>query len=274
MMESSKPERASQTASDDAAAEAPAELDHYVRALSHDMSANLMILESSLGRLKRKSAGANVLASLAEDFAHVDACLRESKRFLDDLKLLGQTGHVDMEPASVELRKLVERVIFEQQPLLEERGMQAQIATALPTVLCNETRLHQVFTNLIRNAARHGGDPHAPVVTISAVRRAADEGPAAFGWIEVHDNGPGIGPDDRESIFLPGERLRGAHPSGSGMGLAIVKKIVESYGGTIWVDPACTQGTAFTLSLPLAPTLRKDLPAPHLRSDGATLHTP
>lgn len=237
------------------------------------MSANLMVLESSLSRLKRKSAGAKVLSSLAEDFAHVDACLQESKRFLDDLKLLGQTGQVDMRPTRLELRPLVEQVIFEQRPLLEERGMHVQIATALPTVWCNETRMQQVFTNLIRNAARHGGDRRSPEVTVSWLRRAVDEAPSPLAWIEIHDNGPGIRAEDRTAIFLPGRRLASAHPSGSGMGLAIVKKIIESYGGTILVDPACTQGTAFVLSLPLASPAKQEPRAPHLLSDPSTTRT-
>ena len=69
-------------------------------------------------------------------------------------------------------------------------------------------------------------------------------------WLSIHDNGPGIPVASREEIFLPGRRLPGAHESGSGMGLAIVRKIVEHYGGQAFVDPLCPNGAAVVVTLP------------------------
>lgn len=227
------------------------ELDHYVRALSHDMNANLMVLESSLRQLKRKSSQQETLHGLAEDFAHVEACLRESKRFVDDLVLLGKTGSVDLDPAHVELDRIVDEVLFEQGPLLAERKVDVAREFGLPSVWCNESRVKQVITNLIRNAVRHGCDPLSPRVSIGQVPPPRGASGAQYVWLRIHDNGPGIPEAHRQEIFLPGRRLASAHPDGSGMGLAIVRKIVERSGGTIFVD-ASTPGTAFVLSLPSA----------------------
>lgn len=223
-------------------------MDHFVRALSHDMAANFMVLEDSLRRLKRK-LGHNPLAELTENFAHVEACLRESKRFLDDLVQLGRTGTVDMQAELVPLGPLVREVIFEQRPLLDERGIEVTVAVHLPTVCCNEVRLRQIFTNLIRNAARHGCAASSPQIEIHQIDppTGAD---SRFVWLRVYDNGRGIPPAAREEIFLPGKRLASAHQDGSGMGLAIVRKAIAHYGGTIFVDANCHEGTAFLFSLP------------------------
>lgn len=228
-----------------------AELDHFVRALSHDMSANFMVLEDSLRRLKRNQVR-QPLADLAESFAHVEACLRESKRFLDDLVLLGKTGSVDMEAARVELDPLVREVIFEQRALLDERQIDVVVAEQLPAVWCNEVRVRQIFTNLIRNAARHGCDPHAPRIEVSEAT-SLDLPDNRFTWFRVYDNGRGIPAAEREEIFLPGKRLAGAHESGTGMGLAIVQKAIAHFGGTIFVDPHGEVGTTMLFSLPNRP---------------------
>jgi signal transduction histidine kinase len=228
------------------------ELDYFVRALSHDMNANFMLLEHSFSRLKQAlSAGSR--AELDQGVTHVDACLRESKRFLSDLVTLARTGSVDMEPTLADLSPLVNEVLFEQRELLLDRNVRVDILHPLSPVRCNRRRLKQVITNLIRNAVKHGCDPHQPRITISSDGEADSAGePAGSGYvsIRIHDNGPGIDPRFAERIFLPGQRLPQASGDGSGMGLAIVRKIVEYYGGTVRVDFQSGPGTALVVSLP------------------------
>jgi signal transduction histidine kinase len=227
------------------------ELDHFVRALSHDMSANFMLLDSSFRQLKR-SCDEKPMAGLTKGLSHVEACLKESKRFVDDLVTLARTGSVQMEPTRVELAPLVAEVLFEQEELLAERGVHHEVDHGLPAVWCNEGRVKQVLTNLVRNAVRHGCDTQHPLLRIGRAQPPNAVAAPRFHWLCVYDNGPGIPPESREEVFLPGKRLAGAHCDGSGMGLAIVRKIVEHYGGTIFVDPSCEQGTGFILSLPVA----------------------
>jgi signal transduction histidine kinase len=247
------------------------EMNHFVRSLSHDMTAMFMLLDHSFQRLKdaaspvaakpvaaveqpaivepRPMAGA--IGPLTQRFAHVEACLRESKRFLDDLTTVARTGTVEMEPSRVELSLLVEEVLFEQRELLDERGVEVEIEADLPAVWCNPCRVKQVITNLVRNAVRHGCDPREPRITIAG-RSSPDPTEAAFEWLTIHDNGPGIPPQAREEIFEPGRRLSTAHPDGTGMGLSIVRKIVQHYGGQVFVEPKSGSGTTFVLSLPSA----------------------
>lgn len=225
-----------------------------MRALSHDMSANLMLLESSLREVRATCSTENPLGELREGLAHAEACLRESKRFLDDLVALGQTGVVQMEPARVELAAVIADVLYEQRPLLAARAIRVVVAPDLPVVWCNPNRVKQVITNLIRNAARHGCSKDDPLIHIETIpcplRFAGKHGGQA--WLRIFDNGRGIPAADQESIFLPGRRLASAAPEGSGMGLAIVRRVVEHFGGRVIVEPGLNTGTAFLLSFPVA----------------------
>lgn len=228
------------------------EMDHFVRALSHDMTANLMLLESSLREVQATCAEKTPLDGLTEGLAHVEACLQESKRFLDDLIALGQTGAVQMEPARVELGDVIADVLFEQQPLFEARGFIVHVSPDLPAVWCNRNRVKQVITNLVRNAARHGGAKSNPEIRIEPApcpgRFASRYGNQI--WLRVFDNGRGIPAADQERIFLPGRRLATAAPDGSGMGLAIVRRAVEHFGGRVLVEPHLSTGAAFLVSFP------------------------
>lgn len=251
------------------------EMDQVVRSLSHDMSAMFMLLDHSIQRLKdatdpadksgaratRCGGGANIQATaaseqsvelrpLAQQFTHVEACLRESKRFLDDLTTIARTGHVQMEPSCVELDQSVAEVLFEQRELLAERNVQVNVAPGLPAVWCNPFRVKQVITNLVRNAARHGCGASEPRISIGPWP-SPDPAETGFAWLSIHDNGPGIPCNSREVIFEPGRRLAGAHADGSGMGLSIVRKIVQHYGGEVFVAPT-EEGATFVFSLPFA----------------------
>ena len=226
------------------------EMDHFVKALSHDMSVNFMILEHSLKELK-KSASATPLKGVVEGFAHVEANLKQSRRFLDDLVKLSQTGSVQMEPQRVELNDLIGDVLFEQEEVLRQRGIEVEVEPQLPAAWCNPNRAKQVFTNLIRNAARHGCDALHPRIEIGVAPPQPAGDPDRLGLF-VRDNGPGIPHEWRRQIFLPGKRVPGTAAAGSGMGLAIVQKVIEHYGGTIEVDAGCERGTAMLFSLPRA----------------------
>jgi signal transduction histidine kinase len=192
---------------------------------------------------------------VAERFAHVEACLRESRRFLDDLVMLARTGAIEMAPSRTELSRTVQEALYEQRELLEGRGIQVTVDPDLPAVWCNPARAKQVLTNLIRNAAKHGCDPHEPRIIVarrspSAATAATETAKPGLESLVVYDNGPGIPASAREDVFRPGRRLPGAHPDGSGMGLSIVRRIVEYYGGQVLVDPDVHAGTAIVFSLP------------------------
>lgn len=256
------------------AASAPADVSHSLGALSHDLTANLMVLEASLKQLK-KSCDETPLDGLAQGFAQVDACLRESKRFLDDLRLLSRSGQVQLEPSPLDLHDVVRGVLEEQAPLLAERKIRVEVASPLPNFWCNETRAKQLLTNLVRNAVLHGCHPRRPRIEISATLQSGPDPTSpptaplpSWVWTRVYDNGLGIPAKHRQAVFQPGERLAPARSAGTGMGLAIVAQIVEHFRGRVWIDDT-PQGTAVIFSLPAAPTVAPArtplvLPEPHL----------
>jgi len=227
------------------------ESEHFVRALSHDMNANFMLLESSFRRLKESLEDSDQ-SELGQVIAHVEACLHESKRFLDDMVRLARSGSVDMEPGRVDLGKVVEAVLFEQRELLLGRGVEVNVRRPLPLLWCNPLRVKQIVTNLVRNALKHGCDPGHPRITISSIpEKHGGLAGRRLAVIRIHDNGPGIDPRWADDVFLPGRRLPKASEDGSGMGLAIVKKIAEHYGGSVRLDPNCRSGTTFEVALPI-----------------------
>jgi len=224
------------------------QMDHLVRALSHDMNANFMLMESSFSTLQQ-----SLETQRTEDFdlkevaAHVRACMTESRRFLNDLVGLARTGRVEMEPELTDTESVVEEVLFEQRELFADRNVAVEVCGPLPKLWCNRHRLKQVITNLVRNAAKHGMDAREPKLKISGEGDGSAPGMAS---LSIHDNGSGIRPEWREEIFMPGRRLPDTRVEGSGMGLAIVRKIVQHYGGSVCVESGTEGGTAFEIELP------------------------
>ena len=116
----------------------------------------------------------------------------------------------------------------------------------LPWVVADPVHVRQLFQNLIGNALKYRQRNSRPRITISAQRVGAS-------WIfAVKDNGIGIAPVHHEKIFVPFKRLHGSEIAGAGIGLATCKRIVERYGGRIWVESQVGEGATFCFSLPAA----------------------
>lgn len=229
--------------------ETHADLDHFVRALSHDMNANFIVMEHSFSQLEQSlHSGCPELPRLRELASHVRACMAESKRFLNDLIDLARTGSVEMEPEAADTGAIVGEVLFEQRALLEERNVDVQVLAPFPRLWCNRHRLKQIVTNLVRNALRHGLDGAHPRLILDSPDLGERNGTTAA--LRVCDNGPGIPPAWLERIFQPGCRLPGTRAEGSGMGLAIVRKIVSHYGGVVRAESSPNGGAAFVVELP------------------------
>jgi light-regulated signal transduction histidine kinase (bacteriophytochrome) len=135
--------------------------------------------------------------------------------------------------------------------MLQERGVEVRIPTRLPTVLCSGVLVAEVFRNLIENAAKYN-EKDERWVEIGVVpedgERDARRAPPVFA---VRDNGIGIRDRHFESVFRIFKRLnaRDRFGAGTGMGLTIVKKIVERHGGRIWIESELDQGSTFYFTL-------------------------
>jgi light-regulated signal transduction histidine kinase (bacteriophytochrome) len=140
-------------------------------------------------------------------------------------------------------RELVERALGALDGTIEPSGARVEIGE-LPAVVANGAALTQVFQNLLANAVKFS-DAATPVVAITAARERE-------AWcFAVADNGVGIDPAQAERVFRMFQRLHAdGHYEGTGIGLAICKRIVERHGGRIWHEPGADGGTVFRFTVP------------------------
>ena len=127
---------------------------------------------------------------------------------------------------------------------LESRRVRVHVEKEIPLVACHRAYLRQVFDNLISNAIKFSSHRADPEIRIEARRW----GERVQFW--VSDNGSGIPPEHRERVFEPFVRVSAPSVKGSGIGLTIVKRIVELYGGEVWVEPESRSGCTVTFTLP------------------------
>jgi PAS domain S-box-containing protein len=220
------------------------DLEQFAYVASHDLQEPLRMVASYTQLLARRYQ--TRLDDQADLYIHyaVDGA-RRMQELIGDLLSYSRVGTRGKPPAPVGCGPVLEEVLQDLGPSLEETGGRVS-ASELPVVLADRTQLAQVLRNLVGNALKfHGDEP--PRVEVSAGRQGDR-------WaLSVADNGLGIEPQYHERIFEVFQRLhsRGAYP-GSGIGLAIVKKIVERHGGRITVESTPGRGTRFTFTLPAA----------------------
>lgn len=220
------------------------DLERFAYAASHDLSEPLRAVSGMVQLLARRYEGR--LGTDAD--LYISRAVAASGRMqvlIDDLLVYSRVGHGEMAAGAVDCKALVTRVLADlRQPIEDARA--TVTVDRLPTLQGDATQIRQVFQNLISNALKFHGDA-APDIDVSAV-------PVGDEWrFAVTDNGIGIEPRHAERVFEVFKRLHGASSyPGTGMGLAICKRIVERHGGRLWVEPAQGGGSKFQFTLPQA----------------------
>jgi PAS domain S-box-containing protein len=221
-----------------------AELEQFAYVASHVLSEPLRMVSSYLQLLRRRYHGRlDGDADAFIDFA-VDGAAR-MRDLIDALLTYSRAGRGDRPLEAVDAGVVVDRVV---DAVTHAEAREARVSVAeLPTVLGDEQGLGQLFQNLVGNALKFVPDDRMPEIAIAA--EPADDGMWRF---EVADNGIGLEPAHAERIFRMFQRLhtRDEYP-GTGIGLAIAKKVVERHGGTIWAEPRPEGGTRFVFTLPV-----------------------
>jgi hypothetical protein len=199
---------------------------------------------------------ADQLDERANEYIHfaVDGAKR-MQDLINDLLTFSRVGRTTESFETVDLGAVVAGVVEVLAPAIEDSNATVTVGD-LPVVAGDRRLLGATLQNLISNALKFRG-PEAPVVTIDAT---LTDGAAGDEWVvTVADNGIGVDPAYGEQIFTIFKRLHNkTEYAGTGIGLALAKKIVEFHGGRIWLEPTPPPGATFKLSLPAAPGSRPE----------------
>ena len=218
------------------------ELEQFAYVASHDLQEPLRMM-ASFAQLLAKRYKDRLDADADEFIGYIVEGAARMRRLINDILTYSRVDRRGQEFAPTDCTAVIAIVCANLRATIEECGA-AIIAGPLPVVMGDETQLVQLFQNLVGNAIKFRGD--TPVcVHIGAERREND-------WLFwVGDNGIGIEPQYVERIFLIFQRLhrRNQYP-GTGIGLALAKKIVERHGGRIWVESQPGKGSTFYFTLP------------------------
>ncbi|MDH3759388.1 MAG: ATP-binding protein [Gammaproteobacteria bacterium] len=221
-----------------------AELERFTYTVSHDLKAPLVTISGFLGLLQ-KDIDAQDKKAIEGDLKQIGSAAGKMAQLLNELLELSRIGRLMNDPEYTSLSNLAcaarEQLVIQ----LETRGIEIDIADQMPTVFGDPGRLIEVFQNLIDNAIKFMGDQQAPKIEIGA--RAEGGEIRCY----VRDNGIGILPDYHLRVFDLFDRLD-LGVDGTGIGLALVKRIIEVHGGRIWVESEGEgQGSTFWFTIPM-----------------------
>jgi PAS domain S-box-containing protein len=225
-----------------------AELEQFTYTVSHDLKSPLITMKGFLGLIAKDLAEGRT-ERLREDVARMASAADGMQHLLHELLGLSRIGRIVNPSERVPFGDVAREAAGLVRARLEERRVRLEIDDDLPVVHGDRTRLVEVAQNLLENAAKFLGGQPAPVVRVGA--RPGDNGapPVLF----VQDNGIGIEPRFHEKVFGLFEKLD-PRAEGTGVGLALVRRIVEVHGGRVWIESGGRgQGTTVCFTLPLPP---------------------
>ncbi|MCI0609659.1 MAG: PAS domain S-box protein [Anaerolineae bacterium] len=225
-----------------------AELERFTYTVSHDLKSPLFTIRGFLGYLEKDALSGNQ-ERLKSDIQRITDATEKMQRLLNELLELSRIGRLMNESQPVSFGDLAREVLELVQGHIMERGITVHIQSGLPMVFGDRQRLAEILQNLIVNAAKFMGNQKEPRIEIG--QRGEEDGKPIF---YVKDNGIGIQPEHHERIFGLFNKLD-VKSDGTGIGLSIVKRIIEVHGGRIWVESEVGKGAAFFFTLPKAPVV-------------------
>jgi len=221
------------------------ELERFTYTVSHDLKSPLITVRGFLGSIQQDVAEGR-FDRLSHDVERILSATSRMQRLLDELLTLSRIGRLSNPPERVPFAELVGEASALVRGRLDAARVRVDVQEDLPAVFGDRSRLIQVLQNLFDNAAKFMGDQPNPRV-LAGTRPSTSEGRPVF---FVEDNGQGIDPSHLQKVLGLFEKLD-AHTDGTGVGLAIVKRVVEVHGGKLWVESKGRgQGTTVCFTLP------------------------
>ena len=220
------------------------ELESFVYTASHDLKAPVVSLYGMASVLmedygdKLDEKGKHYLQRLISNASFME-------QLIADLLEFSRVGRREEKPEQLEADGIIKSVLDQCYASIQARSVKVSCAAPLPSIFFDRTRLTQVFLNLVSNSIKFMGAQANPTVEIGG--RKTDR----FVEFYVKDNGIGIDPQHHHLIFGVFQRLKEVEVEGTGIGLAVVKKIIDLAGGKIWLESKKGEGATFFFQLPI-----------------------
>jgi PAS domain S-box-containing protein len=223
-------------------------LEEFAHAASHDLKEPVRKITYFTQQLKDQ-LGDRLKESESRSFTRIVNATERMGHLIDDLLLYSHVSHRPQETETVDLNEKLQRVLEDLELDIQEKNAVIHVGK-LPVVNGYRRQLQQLLQNLISNALKYSKADEPPQIDIIANR--SWEGEQQYTVISVKDNGIGFEPEYSDKIFQMFSRLHGKHEySGTGVGLSIVKKVVENHEGFISVESEPGQGSTFNIYLPV-----------------------
>ena len=229
------------------------ELDRFAYTVSHDLKSPLTTITGFLNFLQTDVATANK-DRVAHDIDRMEAAVNKLRIRLDKVLELSRAGVAINTPEEVSLKELVNETLELMTGPLETGGVKTTVAANLPVVMGDRTRLGQVIQNLIENGIKYRDLQKEPEIEIGWKGMDQNE----FQILFIRDNGIGIPLESQQYIFELFKKIN-VNSEGSGVGLALVKRIIDVHGGRIWVESEPGMGSTFFFTLPSEPKTKSVL---------------
>jgi len=220
-----------------------AELERFTYTVSHDLKSPLVTMKGFLGYLEQDMLTGNV-ERLKGDTLRIANAVEKMQELLDDLLELSRIGRFVNAPESISFEELARSAVELVEGRLKEHGVTVQIQPDLPVVYGDRRRLTEVLQNLLDNASKYMGSQPQPIIEIG--EHGEESG---LRILYVRDNGMGIPAEYHERVFGLFNKLDGLN-EGTGIGLALVRRIIEFHSGRIWVESELGKGSTFFFTLP------------------------
>jgi signal transduction histidine kinase len=218
-----------------------AELEKFTYTVSHDLKSPIVTIGGFLGFLEADLKKGNY-EKIPDTIVRIRSAAKKMEQLLNELLELSRIGRLVNPPKEVPFGELVQETLELVHGQLREKQVEVKIEADFPIVHVDHIRIVEVLQNLITNAAKFMGGQKDPTINIGM--QTIDEENVFF----VKDNGIGIAPEFHDRIFGLFNKLD-QFSEGTGIGLALVKRIIEVHGGRIWVESELGKGTTFFFTL-------------------------
>jgi signal transduction histidine kinase len=220
------------------------ELDAFSHMVAHDLK-NPLSLVIGYAQFLRKRYTQALDQEAVECLEQIEQSGVKMTSIIDELLLLAKIRSAEVQTVPLDMSDIVAMAELRLSHMIQEYQAQITWPEEWPVALGQEAWIEEVWVNYLSNALKYGGRP--PCIELGATVR--EDGMVCF-W--VRDNGPGLTPEQQARLFTPFTRLNQVRVEGHGLGLSIVRRIVEKLGGEVAVKSVVAQGSTFSFTLPLA----------------------